>query len=156
MSTDSQIQFIDEKVSDLLADEPGYFLVEIKINAGNNVKIFIDADQGASIDKLVHYNRALYKQIDGTGIFPDNNFSLEVSSPGLDEPLKMHRQYIKNKGRFLEVTELDGARKEGKLFDVTDMGIVLEEEKGKGRKKEIVTHSILFDHIKSTKIQIKF
>lgn len=156
MSTDSQIQFIEGRLSDLLAGESGYFLVEIKINSGNNVKVFVDADQGASIDKLVQYNRALYKQIEGAGLFPDNNFSLEVSSPGLDEPLKMHRQYIKNKGRFLEVTEQDGTRREGKLLDITDMGIVLEEEKGKGRKKEVMTHSILFNHIKSARIQIKF
>lgn len=156
MNTDSQIQLIEEKVTELLAGEPGYFLVEVKINAGNNIKVFVDADHGASIDKLVQYNRALYKQLDGTGLFPENNFSLEISSPGLEEPLKLHRQYIKNIGRYIEITELDGARKEGKLLDVTDMGIVLEEEKGKGRKKEITTHSILFDHIKSTKIQIKF
>lgn len=156
MSTDSQIRTIEQKVSDLLVSDPGYFLVEVKINAGNNVKVFVDADQGASIDKLVQYNRSLYKQIDGSGLFPDNNFSLEISSPGLDEPLKMYRQYLKNKGRLIEVIEQDGARKEGKLLEVTDMGIVLEEEKGKGKKKEIMAHSILFDHIKSTKIQIKF
>ncbi|MGC4035429.1 MAG: ribosome maturation factor [Chitinophagaceae bacterium] len=156
MSIDTQINFIEQRVSELLADAPGYFLVETKINAGSNIKVFIDADNGASIDKLVQLNRALYKQIDGTGLFPDNNFSLEVSSPGIDEPLKLHRQYVKNKGRNIEIIEADGSRKEGKLLEVTEDGIVLEEEKGKGKKKEILTHSILFNNIKSAKIQIKF
>ncbi|MEJ0104215.1 MAG: ribosome maturation factor [Bacteroidota bacterium] len=156
MSTDTQIRTIEQKVLDILADDPVYFLVEIKINAGNNIKVFIDADQGASIDRLVQYNRALYKQIDGTGLFPDNNFSLEISSPGLDEPLKLHRQYIKNTGRNIEVTNQEGIKTEGKLLSVAEDGIVVEEERGKGKKKEIIAHSILFDNIKSTKIQIKF
>jgi len=156
MSTDSQIRTIEQKVLDMLAEDPGYFLVEIKINAGNNVKVFIDADHGASIDKLVRYNRTLYKQIEESILFPDNNFSLEVSSPGLDEPLKLHRQYIKNTGRNIEVTDLSGIKTEGKLLSVAENGIVIEEEKGKGKKKEIIEHPILFDNIKSTKIQIKF
>jgi len=156
MNADSQIKTIEEKISDLLVNDPGYFLVDIKINTGNNVKIFVDADHGASIDKLVQYNRALYKQIDGSGLFSDNNFSLEVSSPGLEEPLKLHRQYVKNTGRDVEVIENSGTKREGKLAGVTEEGIVVVEEKGKGKKKEIVTHAILFDNIKSTKIQIKF
>lgn len=156
MNADLQIKTIEQKILDLLVNDPGYFLVDIKINAGNNVKIFVDADQGASIDKLVQYNRTLYKQLDGSGLFADNNFSLEVSSPGLDEPLKLHRQYVKNTGRNVEVIEQSGMRREGKLTGVTDDGIVVEEEKGKGKKKEIVAHAILFDNIKSAKIQIKF
>ena len=156
MNTDFQIKTIEQKVSDLLVNDPGYFLVDVKINTGNNVKVFVDADQGASIDRLVQYNRALYKQIDGSGLFADNNFSLEVSSPGLEEPLKLHRQYVKNTGRNVEVTEQTGIKREGKLAGVTEDGIVVEEERGKGKKKEIVTHAILFDNIKSTKIQIKF
>jgi ribosome maturation factor RimP len=156
MNADLQIKTIEQKIVDLLANEPGYFLVEVKINTGNNVKVFVDADQGASIDRLVQYNRALYKQIDGSGLFADNNFSLEVSSPGLDEPLRLHRQYVKNMGRPVEVIEQSGIKREGRLAGVTVDGIVVEEEKGKGKKKEIVTHAILFDNIKSTKIQIKF
>jgi ribosome maturation factor RimP len=156
MNTDIQTKAIEQIISDLLANDPGYFLVDIKINTGNNVKVFIDADQGASIDKLVQYNRTLYKQIDGSGLFPDNNFSLEVSSPGLEEPLKLYRQYVKNTGRNVEVIEQSGIRLEGKLAAVSVDGIVVEEEKGKGKKKEMVTHTILFDNIKSTKIQIKF
>ena len=65
-------------------------------------------------------------------MFPDGDFSLEVSSPGLDEPLKLHRQYLKNIGRFVEVIEQDGTRKEGKLLSVTEIGdMIVEEEKGK-------------------------
>jgi ribosome maturation factor RimP len=156
MSTEHQINTIEQKVQELLSGSPDYFLVEVRINAGSNVKVFIDADHGASIDKLVQYNRALYKQLEESALFPDNNFSLEVSSPGLDEPLKLQRQYIKNIGRFAEVTLNDGIKTEGKLTGANDTSITIEEEKGKGKKKETIQHELLFDNIKSTKIQIKF
>jgi ribosome maturation factor RimP len=89
-------------------------------------------------------------------MYPDGDFSLEVSSPGLDEPIKLHRQYIKNIGRFVEVFEIEGERKEGKLLSATTNEIIIEETKGKGKKMEIIEHRIPIEQIKSTKIQIKF
>ena len=83
-----------------------------KIRPTNNIKVFLDADLGISIDKCVSYNRALYKEIVESGIFPDGDFSLEVSSPGLEEPLKLRRQYQKNIGRNVEVMLKDGMRKD--------------------------------------------
>jgi ribosome maturation factor RimP len=74
----------------------------------------------------------------------------------LDEPLKIHRQYLKNIGRFAEVTDLEGIKTEGKLLSATETGIVIEETKGKGKKIEIVQHVVPFEKIKMTKIQIKF
>jgi ribosome maturation factor RimP len=50
----------------------------------------------------------------------------------------------------------DTSKKEGKLLDTTEDGIIVEMETGKGKKKEIVQETILFNDIKSTKIQIKF
>ena len=140
----------------LIENEPEVFLVDVRIKPTNNVKIFLDADNGLSIEKLVQYNRRLYKDLDESGYFPNGDFSLEVSSPGLDEPLKLHRQYQKNIGRNVEVTHRDGIKTEGKLINVTQHDIVIEEEKGKGKKKEVVAHSISFDNIKTTTIQIKF
>jgi ribosome maturation factor RimP len=156
MNTEDQIGALEKKVESLIRDEPGVFLVDVRIKPTNNVKVFLDADNGVSIDKLVHYNRKLYRELEESGFFPSGDFSLEISSAGLDEPLKLHRQYLKNIGRFVEVTRKDGIKTEGKLVSVTDTEIVVEEEKGKGRKKEIVEHTILFDNIKTTKIQIKF
>ena len=49
-------------------------------------------------------------------------FHLEVSSPGLDEPLKLHRQYLKNIGRKVEVLLKDGRKIEGKLLEVNETG----------------------------------
>ena len=47
------------------------------------------AIQGISIEKCVQVNRALYKKLEEAAFFPAGDFSLEVSSPGLDEPLKL-------------------------------------------------------------------
>jgi ribosome maturation factor RimP len=156
MNIDSQIQAIEQKVMALIDPDPENFLVEVKIRPGNNIKIFVDADRGMSIDKLAHYNRSLYRQIEESGLFPNNDFSLEISSPGLDEPLKLRRQYLKNMGRYVEIILKSGIKIEGKLIDATDGEIIIEEEKGNKKKKEIIQHSLSYDDIKTTKIQIKW
>jgi ribosome maturation factor RimP len=153
---ESQIQTIEDKLKPMLEAHPTHFLVEIRVKPTNNFKIFIDADEGINLSGLIEYNRKLYRQIEESGMFPDGNFSLEVSSPGLDEPLKLKRQYKKNVGRFVEVTLLDGTKKEGKLLEASEDSIQIEWEEGKGKKKEIKQETILFDQIKTTKIQIKF
>jgi len=151
---DNQRSEIELIIAELLQDDPSSFLVEVKITAGNNVKVFIDKDEGANIDKLVKLNRSLYKRLEESGIFPGNDFALEVSSPGLDEPLKLTRQYVKNIGRDVEVILKDGQKIEGKLLGANDREIVVEILKGK--KKESIQHNIAIENIKHTKIQIKF
>jgi len=153
---ETQIQLIEEKIKALLINHPGHFLVEVRIKPTNNIKVFIDADEGVNLSHLIEYNRKLYREIEESAWYPDGNFSLEVSSPGLDEPLKLQRQYKKNTGRYVEVTLQDGSRKEGKLIEVTEDGIIVEWEEGKGKKKQTKQETILFDQIKTTKIQIKF
>ena len=156
MNTEAQIALLTKKIETLISEEPDLFLVEVRIAPTNNIRIFIDGDQGVSIDKLVRYNRSLYKQLEEEQIFPADDFSLEVSSSGLDEPLKLNRQYQKNIGRFVEVLLLDGRKIEAKLTGATETDLLVEEEKGKGKKLEIIPHSIPLDTIKATIIQIKF
>jgi ribosome maturation factor RimP len=156
MQAEDQIRIIGEKVNSLLAAHPSHFLVEVRIKPTNNVKVFIDADEGVILSDLIDYNRKLYKQLEESSLFPNGDFSLEVSSPGLDEPLKLFRQYKKNIGRFVEVNFKDSTRKDGKLIEATEDGIIIETETGKGKKKETKQESILFDQIKNTKIQVKF
>jgi ribosome maturation factor RimP len=156
MNDGTQFKAIEQMAEAIINSGAGDFLVEIKSLPGNNIKVFVDGDSGVPVDRLVQYNRGLYKRIEESGMYPDGNFALEVSSPGLDEPLKMHRQYVKNTNRYVEVVKKDGIKKEGKLVTVGENEIVVEEEKGKGKKKETVLHTVPFTDIKSTKIQIKF
>lgn len=156
MTIETQVEAVERMVQGLLKDDRQYFLVEVKIRPTNNIKVFLDGDAGISIERCITYNRQLYKMIEGSGLFPADDFSLEVSSPGLDEPLKLMRQYYKNTGRKVEVVLKDGVKTEGILKQVTDSGIVVEETRGKNKKKETIEHQFPFDNIKSTKIQIVF
>ncbi len=143
-------------MTDLLAGDPSLFLVEIRIKPTNNFKIYIDGDQGVKIDQLTQFNRRLYRQLEEEAWFPNGDFSLELSSPGLDEPLKLHRQYVKNTGRKVEVTSKEGVKTEGKMLAVAGDAITVEEITGKGKKMEIKQHVIPFETIKTTKIQVTF
>jgi ribosome maturation factor RimP len=155
MQTAAQIDTIKRMIEGILTD-PKHFLVDVWIKPTNNVKVFIDGDEGIPLSELIQYNRKLYKMLEETSLFPADDFSLEVSSPGLDEPLKLHRQYKKNLGRYVDVLLNDSVKKEGKLLRTNEEGIVIETETGKGKKKEIKEETILFNDIKTTKIQIKF
>jgi ribosome maturation factor RimP len=156
MQTETIIEAIEQKLQPLLEGHPSHFLVEVRIKPTNNVKVFIDADEGIMLSTLIEYNRKLYKEIEESGLLPADNFSLEVSSPGLDEPLKKYRQYKKNVGRSVHITKNDGTITEGKLLEVAEDGVVVETESGKGKKKEIKQETVLFTDIKTTKIQVKF
>ena len=163
MTAGSQLGLVESMVQALLAAEPEYFLVDLRIKPTNNIKIFLDGDHGITIEKCVQFNRALYKKIEEAAVFPDGDYSLELSSPGLDEPLKKGRQYKKNIGRQVEVLLEDGTKKEGLMVDVSEEGIVLEETLGRSpirgaiaKKREKTNHALLFNNIKSTKIQVVF
>lgn len=156
MQKETLLEALEQKINSLLEAHPSHFLVEVRIKPTNNIKVFIDADEGIQLSTLIEYNRKLYKILEESALFPADDFSLEVSSPGLDEPLKKRRQYNKNVGRYVHITKNDSAVVEGKLMDSTDDGVVIETETGKGKKKEVKTETVLFTEIKTTKIQIKF
>ncbi len=156
MANETIIQTVEGFLQELLNVLPGDFLVSIRVKPTNNIKVFIDADEGMSIEKCVRYNRALYKKLEESGMFSDGNFSLEISSPGVDQPLTLLRQYVKNKGRNVEVTFNDGTQKEGKLLEVTETDIIIEQVTGKGKKAETKQFVIPFENIKTTTVQVQF
>ena len=154
MSRENQIETVQKLLQPLLTDD--IFLVEIKIKPINNIKIFLDADSGLGIEKCIKINRALYKVMEEMGIYPDGDFSLEVSSPGIDEPLKMHRQYLKNIGREIEITLNDDSKNTGKLISANDNQLEIEFTEGKNKKAVLKQLAIAFTDIKQGKVQIKF
>jgi ribosome maturation factor RimP len=156
MTIEQKTAQLTRMIEELMADQPDYFLVDVKLKPGNNIQVLLDADQGVSLSQCVTYNRALYKLIEEGTLFSDGNFGLEVSSPGLDEPLRFTRQYVKNIGRLVEVILKDGRKINGKLLSAADEEVVVEETKGKGKKQEVIQHTFLQNQIKSTKIQIVF
>jgi ribosome maturation factor RimP len=155
MTTNKKL-IIEQKVNELVAEEVGIFLVSVKIDAKNNVKVFLDGDAGISIGQCTQINRGLYPFIETSGIFPNDDFSLEVSSAGVDEPLLLVRQYIKNIGRDLEVVTNQGEKLGGKLLIADEKTITLEQKKGKGKKMEVVQTVLSMDEIKTATVQINF
>ncbi len=147
---------IRELAESLLSVENQYFIVKIAVRPINNISVYIDGDQGVTIEKCVQLNRALYKKIVEAGVCIDGEFGLEVSSPGVDEPLALPRQYIKNIGREVEVEMLDGRKIEGTLLNADEKSIEVDEVKGKGKKKEIIKHFLLLSEIKSTVVKLTF
>ena len=152
----TSIQAIESLIGELLSETPDIFLVSVRIKPTNNIKIFLDADSGLSIEKCVKINRSLYRSIEENAWYPDGNFSLEVSSPGLEEPLKMLRQYTKNIGRNVAVVLNDNSKEEGKLLQANEELIQLEYTVGKNKKAVTLVKDIPFDQIKQTTVQIAF
>lgn len=147
---------IASAVEELLATDPSCFLVEATIKPVNIIKVFIDGDQGVSINKCAALSRALYKKIEEAGWFLPGDFSLEVSSPGITNPLTMLRQYHKNIGRQVEVVQHDSSILLGLLTAVTDAHITLKIQEGKGTKAIQKEIDVLFNNIKTTTVQIQF
>lgn len=158
MTNETLIETVEKMLSEMILPESGDFIVSVRVKPTNNIKIFLESDGegGMTIEKCVRYNRRLYKQLEESALFIDGNFSLEVSSPGIGEPLVLHRQYVKNKGRFVEVVFNDGTQKEGTLVEVTETDILLEQTTGKGKKAETKQYLVPFENIKSTTVQIQF
>ncbi len=154
MSKENQIETVQKLIHPLLTDD--IFLVDIKIRPINNIKIYLDADTGLGIERCIKINRALYKIMEEMAIYPDGDFSLEVSSPGIEEPLKMHRQYLKNIGREIEVSLTDGNVNTGKLVSVNESELEIEFTEGKNKKAVLKKLILPFAEIKQAIVQIKF
>jgi ribosome maturation factor RimP len=127
---------IEELVESYLHNSE-YFLVNVLIAGGKSVPkiiVWLDGDAGVSIDKCAEVSRWVGKRIEDENLI-ESAYTLEVSSPGIDQPLKLFRQYKQHLGRNLKVTLTDGSTKTGKLEEVQENSIVLTEV-AKGKKKE--------------------
>lgn len=149
---------VHEWLQEILDTEPAFFLVSSKVKPTNNIKIYLDGDEGINIDKCIQFNRALRARIDESGLFPEGDYSLEVSSPGIDEPLRSTRQFKKNVGRIVEITfnNEEEQPKLGKLIEVKEEEITIEEKTGRGKKTVVNNIVIPFEKIKKTIVQIQF
>ena len=143
-------------VEEKIADRPELFLVAVKMLPNNKLIIHVDGDQGISIQDCVAISRHVGFHLEEENAI-ETAYNLEVSSPGVGEPLVLNRQYAKNIGRTLAVKLADGTTKEGKLIEVTDNDITIEEAvKEKGKKVQLVSSQIALNDITETKVLISF
>lgn len=137
----------EKNIAELVEQQIGgsdIFLVEVVVKHGNAIRVHVDRPEGISIDECVKISRYLNEQLDRDV----EDYSLEVSSPGLGSPFRVKQQYEKNTGRRVEVILTDGSREEGKLESVSDKSIVL--------KIKDMDLEIAFDEIKKAKAIISF
>ncbi len=146
-------QWVEEHLS-----EEGGFLVDVNVSEGADIRVWVDAAEGMPIARCVAISRLIEGRLDREV----QDFALQVSTPGLDQPLRIRPQYDKNVGRIVAVQLHDGHKVEGTLVQVADDGIVLEHKEKRrieGRKaKEWVTdrHELSWDTIATTKVKISF
>jgi ribosome maturation factor RimP len=140
-----------------LEGTPG-FIVDVHVSEGNHIRVLLDHDASTSIEDCMALHRHLESALDRDV----EDFSLDVSSPGLDQPLKLHRQYVKNIGRQVQVKPIEGAKVEGELIRVDEDSITLkikEKRRIEGRKaKEWVEEDVVwpFAQIQATKVVVSF
>ncbi len=150
----------EEKIKELLEAhfaDTEYFLVDI-VSKGKRIEVYIDGDDKMPIDKCVEVSRFLEAELEAGG-FVSEDYLLEVSSPGMTNPIKVLRQYQKYLGRTLEILMADGTRKEGALKSVDGVKLVIEETIKKGKKAkdiELRESEIAFADLKSAKRKITF
>jgi ribosome maturation factor RimP len=129
------------------------FLVGVKVDNNNKILVHIDMPAGISIDDCARVSRELEGKLDKDR----EDFSLEVSSPGLDAPFRVIEQYEKNVGRNIILVKKDGGKLEGILKEMGADGIVLENKAGKkGQSKATEVIEIPFAEIKSARASIRF
>ena len=137
-----------KKVKDAARDLLGDFLGEhslelfniefVKEGRDRYLRVYIDKPEESgeyvSIDECELVSRYLSDRLDETDLIEDNYF-LEVSSPGLDRPLLKDSDYVRYAGRMVDVSLYSAAdgRKQisGELVSLKDGIVTIEEEAGK-------------------------
>lgn len=135
------------------------FIVELTISSTNVIRLELDKTEGnVSIEDCMSVSRNIEHNLDRE----DADFELSVSSAGLDKPLRVHAQYVKNIGRDLDVKLKTKEKVTGTLISVDEVGFVLQREEKQaieGKKKKelvVIENKIAFSDINEAKIVISF
>ena len=150
------LELIEERFTEL---DNGLFLVDLTISKTNAINIEIDKHVGGvSVKDCMAVSRNVEHNLDRE----EQDFELHVSSAGIDRPLRVLPQFIKNVGRGVELIMLNGKTLEGILKEVNEEELTLETTRvekieGKKKKETIVEQLVLpMNTIKETKIVITF
>jgi ribosome maturation factor RimP len=148
-----------EKIEKIVKDwteNKDIFFVALSIGSGNTIKVLLDKPEGITIDECVVISRMIEAKLNRD----EEDYELQVSSPGLSMPFKVIEQYYKNRGNKIEVITQDGSKMKGILNKVTDKGIQLgiKTRIKKEKKKKVIPENISldFNQIKTAKTVIAF
>ncbi len=149
---------IEELLNEFLATRTDLFLIDLKISAGDDITVILDGDNGVTLQDCLDASRAVEFNMDRE----EHDFSLQVMSAGLSEPLATPRQFNKNLGREIEVMFEDSTKIEGELSKVDDEKITLTlryrkpKDIGKGKVDVVEEKEISYSEIKKALVIIKF
>jgi ribosome maturation factor RimP len=145
---------VQEKIAAI--ERTDLYLVDVKMHPNGKLVILVDGDKGIGIGECAQISRHVGFHLEEENVL-DTAYNLEVSSPGIDSPLTLPRQYVKNVERQLAIKMADGSKREGKLNGLTEDAILLEEIiKEKGKKAETIESVIPLNQITETKVLISF
>ena len=151
-------EIVKSLLDNALEENSELFLIELKFLADNKIYVEVDGDKGVSLKECIRISRGIEHDLDRE----EEDFSLEVTSPDVANPLKVKRQYIKNMNRILSVKLCDNSKVEGELIRVNEDEIELEwkarEPKpiGKGKITVVKNAIIQFKDILEAKVKIIF
>lgn len=153
MSIEQQVKnLVEEKIS----DRPELFLVDVKMHQNGNLIVLVDGDQGIGIQDCAAISRHVGFHLEENNVI-EQAYNLEVSSPGIDFPLKSVRQFQKNISRNLQLKLSDGSQKEGKLLAANEEGITIEEKLAvKGKKAAFAETALPYNQLQETIVLISF
>ncbi|SIS89089.1 ribosome maturation factor RimP [Chryseobacterium gambrini] len=149
---------IEELLHEFLETRKDLFLIDLKISAGDDITVILDGDNGVSLQDCLDASRAIEFNMDRE----EHDFSLQVMSAGLSEPLATPRQFAKNIGREIEVLLNDSTKTEGELAKVDEEKITLilryrkPKDIGKGKVDVEEEKEIPYSEIKKALVTIKF
>lgn len=150
--------FIEGVARKYLAERPDLFLVDVVVSGSNKkskVLVLVDGDEGITIDECAKLSRKVSGELEEKDIM-EGAYRLEVSSPGVEFPLKYQRQYPKHIGRKVKVKLNEGTDKIGRLLEVGDGFIRLDEEIKEGKKTTQQEIQINQDDIKDMTVLVSF
>lgn len=138
--------------------DPSHFLVDVIISKHKPTKITVvlDGDNGITIDDCSNLSRALSGELEEASWMKEENYTLEVGTPGLDHPLKLKRQYKKNVGRGLAVHLTNKSKVQGNLLEADDEKITLAVEIKEGKKTQLKNTIIPFAEIEKALVMVSF
>ncbi|MGC4023026.1 MAG: ribosome maturation factor RimP [Cyclobacteriaceae bacterium] len=147
-----------EKIKELtLASltNPTHFLVDVVVSKHRPMKftVILDGDSGITIDDCANVSRAVNNSLES---LIEDQYFLEVTTPGLDHPLKLKRQFEKNKGRKLKVHRKDKSIIQGVLQHIEEEKILIEAEVKEGKKIETKAMEIPFADIEKAFVTVSF
>ncbi|RMZ61061.1 ribosome assembly cofactor RimP [Chryseobacterium nematophagum] len=149
---------IEELLNEFLETRKDLFLIDLKISTGDDITVILDGDNGVSLQDCLDASRAIEFNMDRE----EHDFSLQVMSAGLSEPLSSPRQFTKNIGRYIEVLLHSTSEVEGELTKVDEEKITLllryrkPKDIGKGKVDVEEEREIPYSEIKKALVVIKF